>query len=462
MQKNAELVAIVDQNKFLSYADLFSAVMSRTEELKQAGITKGERVLIVGEKGCDMLSTILACLFCGVVYVPLESPIPEARIETIVANIHASACFDVKMGLKKFNSSTTHHTDDILIFYTSGSTGQPKGVRINEKNILNFVTWVQQQFSIRSDDRFCAHAPWHFDLSILDIYTALLSGASIHCVPPILKTFPYQMAQWLSKEQISVVYMVPTAIRHLVKHGQWTQKLHSSLRCILFAGEPYALAELQQLRLAFPEIIIANLYGPTETNVCTWCEIPDSTKLSQWTDVPIGHALPYFSLFVWDKNGDILNEEDKEGELICAGNGVSPGYINDAHSDNFFSYYNQLAYRTGDLVRITNKGLVFLGRKDRQIKLYGYRIDPHEIEAHLRSHPSIKDAAICVYQQQLIAFIVTDVDCSEKGISRYCLHYLPNYCCPKKFIFLEELPRTASEKIDYQKLLAREYSHEIA
>jgi acyl-coenzyme A synthetase/AMP-(fatty) acid ligase len=458
--KNGSLVAIQDQYKFLTYSDLHDQIKICQDLLTKSDFKAGDRILIVGEKSCDMLVAMLACVISGIVYIPIELPMPELRLQSIATNTAVAGRFDIGRGLIKFGE-TFLKTNDILIFYTSGSTGQPKGVRINEFNILNFVAWVKNQYNISSSDRFCASAPWHFDLSILDIYVALLSGASIHCPSFLNKSFPYQMVQWLNERQITIVYMVPTAVRHLIKHGKWNENSHNTVRCILFAGEIFHILEVQQLRRMFPNTIISNLYGPTETNVCSYCMIPDLNELLKWSEIPIGHAITNFELFVWNKNGGIENQISAEGELICCGLGVNPGYIN-KNSDKFFLYENKPAYCTGDLVRITDKGLVFLGRNDRQIKLFGYRIDLCEIEFYLRQHNSVFDAAVCVVDKKIIAFIIANQSFKIENLASYCLKYFPNYYCPHKFISIKEMPLTLSEKIDYQKLLSDEYLSKVS
>jgi acyl-coenzyme A synthetase/AMP-(fatty) acid ligase len=452
LQKHAVLLAVQDQHQTLSYSDLHAYILNFVELYEQAGLRKKDRILIVGEKSCEMLAAILACILGDFIYIPIESPMPEARLDAIAFDTQANARLNVGSALIKL-SGTSLDIDDVLIFYTSGSTGKPKGVRIHETNIMDFVNWSKQQFTIQTQDKFCAFAPWHFDLSIFDIFVALLSGASIHCVPATTKTFPGQMTEWLRKNEISIIYMVPTAIAHLLKHGQLSQQSTPLLSRILFAGEMYPLVELRQLREHFPDTTIANLYGPTETNVCTWFNVPASEKLTELTYLPIGHSLPTFSLFVFDYNDKILTQEGDEGELICVGDAVSPGYVNDVSSAAFFIYQNQQAYRTGDLVRITNDGLVFLGRKDRQAKLYGYRIDPHEIEGLLRQYPKVKDAGVCIISQKLVAFISRSNAISSEELSQFCRKKLPGYLCPTQFIFLESLPRTNSDKLDYQKLI---------
>lgn len=460
--KNKKSIAIQDDQNSFTYEELYAAILDWIDVIKKEGILKGDRVLIVSEKSCEMLSVMLACLMSGICYVPIELPMPEKRIEAIAIDTKATAIVRISPNFKNINILSRENFSDpteVLIFYTSGSTGNPKGILINEANILTFTQWARTQFSITASDRICAFAPWHFDLSILDLYATLLSGGSIHCPPKALKVFPYQLTQWLQQQQISIIYLVPTAVRHLVRHGLWSCTLHSALRCLLFAGEPYPISELQELRAAFPDCIIANLYGPTETNVCTWQEIPNYNILSQWHEVPIGKALPNFHLSILDEENHCVTD-GTAGELVCAGLGVSPGYINDSNSSKFFNYKGEWAYRTGDLVRKVQDVYFLLGRKDRQIKLYGHRIDLHEIEAHLRRHALVKDAAVCLDNNQLIAFVAMDLPCPTEEMAKFCFQYLPNYCCPKKFIFLTKLPLTPTEKIDYKNLI-EEHVYEI-
>lgn len=281
MKKHASSVAVQETNGIVTYSELHVSILDYMVQLQSHRIHPGSRVLIYGIKSIDMLVAMLACIFSGITYIPVEKPMPDARILSILQNTKATARIDVGLGITKTQYSSSP-SNDSLIFYTSGSTGSPKGIRITDQNILSFANWARKQFNMTCSDRICGFAPWHFDLSILDIFATLLSGAALYCIPTQIKSFPYRVSQWLNHNKISLMYMVPTAIRHLIKHGKWTQASHADLRCLLFAGEVYPLLELKQLRQAFPKPIIVNLYGPTETNVCTWQTVPSLSQLEQW------------------------------------------------------------------------------------------------------------------------------------------------------------------------------------
>ena len=437
MERHCNLLAIKDQYRQLTYTDLYAEVKSHITYLKKCEIEQGDCILIIGEKSCEMLAIILACIFCNITYVPIEKPISNHRIQKIINDSCANAYFITGKGIKKLNDIKLKSTAT-LIFYTSGSTGVPKAVLIKENNILNFVDWALYKFKFVASDRFCAFAPWHFDLCILDVFAALLSGGSIFCVPSSLKAFPYSLVEWLNQMKITVIYAVPTALRHLVKHGHWTPVNHQTIRCILFAGESYPINELKKLRRIFQKPIIANLYGPTETNVCSFCDIPSVKLLDKWSELPIGKGIPGFSLYVVNLENQILKKNDNIGELICTGETISEAYINDRDNKAFVYFQNQPAYRTGDLVKITRNGLVFMGRKDRQLKHHGYRIDPLEIEEHLRQHRSVYDAAVLVFKNQLIACIAGNHQkCNLSTLASHCLRHFPDYCCPKRFFLFE-------------------------
>ncbi len=510
VREHPDQTAIVTGSQSISYAQLLNTVLTIAKKMQTLGFPARHPVVIYGNKSIEFISTIYACMYIGQPYIPLQETQPKERLKYLLEDSQVAACFYQTHADKQFNpeklsvpcvsmsdlllASTkssdidhTPHTDvyqHAFTLYTSGSTGTPKGVMFNQINLLTFIHWSQTTFSVNHMDRIASFAPLHFDLSTFDIFVSLSSGATIYCVPEAYKSFPSTLTAWLQQHQISIIYMVPTALISLIKKGNWAAQYAEHLRLILFAGEPFALTELCELRTLYPDIQIANLYGPTETNVCSWYAIPDLQETKKLEYLPIGMPINDLDLYIVDPSGQRLSEYGCIGELYCTGSSVALGYVHqgstEQNSDNFFSLPppshglsagssnlesaltpadkrrdgdSQRGYKTGDIVQLTSDGFVFLHRKDKQIKRNGYRIDPCEIESCLRLHPDVHDVAVIENNRKLIAFIEYSLTTNiETELRLLCHNYLHIIMHPDTFRFVEQLPKTSSGKIDYHTL----------
>jgi amino acid adenylation domain-containing protein len=346
------------------------------------------------------------------------------------------------------------------ILYTSGSTGRPKGVMLSHGNAACFIDWCSNVFQPNEDDRFSSHAPFHFDLSILDIYVSLKHGATLVLVEEQLGKEPARLAPWIAEKKITIWYSAPSILGLLAQFGKLEQHNYSSLRLVLFAGEVFPIKYLKLLKSLWPHPGYFNLYGPTETNVCTFYEVPHVIPESQTEPVPIGKACSYCEPLVLNEGGAEV-PHGAEGELCIAGPSVMQGYWNLAENTAkaFLPGRDTRWYRTGDIVvELPDGNYKFLGRRDRMIKKRGYRIELGEIEVALYRHPAIKEAAVLAFPDidgvPVKAFISTR-DGSKLSIvelKKFCSENLPLYMVPDLFCCLESLPKTSTDKIDYQKL----------
>ena len=436
--------------------------------------------MIYGQKSVETISAMLACLYVGHVYIPVQEPQPLKRLKLLCKNSNAQLClYDIKIDCEFLLMSDTLLLHDLKVettrtkkysrekfldmnldahvftLYTSGSTGQPKGVKFSQRNVLHFLNWAIHTFRLQPKDRVASFAPIHFDLSTFDIFATLIAGATIYLIPEEHKLFPSVLAGYLQKQHITVIYMVPTALMGLVNQGNWQQSYASSLRLILFAGEPFPIHDLKQLRSLYPQARMANLYGPTETNVCTWYEVPELTELHAFTTIPIGRAVCGLNIYIVDKEGRVLTMPGSIGELYCVGPAVSLGYV--TSDDNFFGVIPERGYKSGDMVQLTEHGYIFLHRKDNQIKHRGFRIDPSEIESCLRRHAMIYEVAVISQNNILIAFLSkASFNLNETQLKhelyKLCKDYLPLWMHPTRFCFVDKLPRTPSGKVNYPAL----------
>ncbi|MEU8622520.1 amino acid adenylation domain-containing protein [Streptomyces sp. NPDC048623] len=354
--------------------------------------------------------------------------------------------------------------DDLAyILYTSGSTGAPKGVMLSHRNALAFVDWAVAEFGLTPGDRLSSHAPVHFDLSVFDVFAAASAGACLVLVPEHQKALGAALNRLVAEEGITVWYSVPGALIRMLDAKNRALLEGSGLRTVLFAGEPFALKHLRRLRAALPGAALHNLYGPTETNVCTHHEVTDADLAPERTGPPpIGRPCPYAEALLLDADGQVVPDvPGAEGELCITGDSVMLGYWGQDRDDTPAG--GPRTHRTGDLVVSRGElGYTYLGRRDHMLKIRGYRVEPGEIEAVLMGLPSVHEAACVAVTDAdggaaLEAYVVPGdgpvPDTAE--LRGHCLDALPRYMVPGAFHLVDAFPRTSTGKTDRRALAAR-------
>ncbi|MGH7506319.1 MAG: AMP-binding protein, partial [Longimicrobiales bacterium] len=379
-----------------------------------------------------------------------------------------AAAPDLEAALARFDTAGTRaarpdvdDADLAYILYTSGSTGRPKGVMLSHRNATSFVAWCSATFQPVVDDRCSSHAPFHFDLSILDIYMAFAHGATLVLVAEELGKDPARLASFIAERNITIWYSAPSILALLVEFGRLHEKQYQQLRLVLFAGEVFPVKHLRALKALIPHPAYYNLYGPTETNVCTFYRIPDNIAADRTDAYPIGQVCSHLEAMVIDEAGNPVAPTD-EGELVIRGPAVTRGYWNlpertarAFHRDD----EGRAWYRTGDVVVASADGYIFLGRRDRMIKKRGYRIELGEIEARLYEHPTLREVAVVDVRPadgnvEVVAFVVAanGERISIISLKRFCAERLPGYMIPDRFVQRSSLPHTSTDKIDYQRV----------
>lgn len=504
--KYPEKMAVWARKRSLTYRELDERSTQLAHLLRQRGLKKGDRVGLFFPKCVESLVCMFGVLKAGGVYVPLDPQAPAERIGYIIANcgikvlltnkerraalgadIVSTLDYCVMTDDSGSNGSGNKvvpwamlgeyplspapeivmtETDLAYILYTSGSTGRPKGVMLSHQNALTFVEWCADKFKMRSEDRLSNHAPLHFDLSVFDVYNAIEAGATVYLVTEDLALFPTTLANFIEQQQITVWYSVPSALMLLLLHANMKAEKLPHLRTILFAGEVFPMKYLKQLAELLPDVELYNLYGPTETNVCTYYRV-ERERLAAMEKLPIGIACENTEVFAVNDQDQIVTKPGESGELYVRGPAVTYGYWADTEKtkkmvvpNRFQPHFNENMYRTGDLVTLAEDGnYYFNGRRDSQIKSRGYRIELGEIETALLSHPGVREAAAVAIPDDLIGnrikAIVAAHEAQELKIAdlqSFCATRIPKYMIPEQIEFLEALPKTSTGKIDRVRL----------
>ncbi len=488
----------------ISYRDLDLLSDRVATMLRDRGVAPGDRVGVLLPKSIDALACLLGVMKAGAAYVPVDVDAPASRNAMILADCAVAAAFvtsarfeatveglaaeawsaellvvagaqDEGDGIAGLTARVTGPPPDVTIgdddlayvLYTSGSTGRPKGVMLTHGNALAFVDWCTSEFDPSPEDRFSSHAPLHFDLSILDLYVPLGNGACVVLIGSALARDPGGLGRLIEEVRLTVWYSTPSILRLLVEHGDLESRDLSSLRLVLFAGEVFPLKHLRSLRRVLPEPTMYNLYGPTETNVCTFHPIPAAIPDEQQRPFPIGRACSGDRtrvVRVSGASGRIADvERGDEGELLVSGASVMRGYWNlpERTATAFLADdAGRRWYRTGDIVVEGPEGVYdYVGRRDRMVKRRGYRVELGEIEAGLYRHPDLTEVAVVASTDddggvRIDAFVShsSETRPSVIQLKRHCSEVLPLYMVPDRFVYLPQLPKTSTDKIDYQKL----------
>ncbi|HET8843200.1 MAG TPA: amino acid adenylation domain-containing protein [Ktedonobacteraceae bacterium] len=478
--QSRDAVAVKASDGIVTYGGLDSLANRFARRLAQLGVQQGDRVGIWLEKTTYTVAAMQGVLRLGAVYVPLDPLSPSSRVSVIVGDCairvlitsqqRASKlraivdlprllyfCLDDLESVFNWQSLQTlsdrpcenvpgTEDDMAYILYTSGSTGKPKGVCISNRNALAFVEWAVSELTIMPYDHLANHAPFHFDLSVFDLYAAFYSGASVCLIPDGFSYTPHHLVLFLVNEAITLWYSVPSVLILMMEQGTLLDVEHHALRAILFAGEPFPVKQLRRLYERWPWLRLLNLYGPTETNVCTFYTI-SCFPSDQVKSIPIGQACSGDTVWAQKEDGSVAGIGE-EGELMVSGPTVMIGYWNLPGQGN-------RPYATGDRVRLVEDGnYLYLGRQDHMVKVRGHRIEPGDIEAVLTLHPQIQAAAVIVtgsgLDARLVAFVtlVASTTPTLLEIKRFCADRLPRYMIIDVLSVLPELPRTRNGKID--------------
>ena len=492
--------AIWTEQGELTYHELDHRSTALSNWLLENHLAPGERIAIVLPKSQEAVIAILAILKTGNAYAPLGDTWPAGRLNKIMedcdfrliitdndrrvldyskANFLFTESNDWASCLaSKTNKSISAPRIDreslAYILYTSGSTGTPKGVCVSHRGAHFFPAWARQEFKISTEDRIASVAPFSFDLSTFDLFSGLSAGATVYLVPEKHKILPARFSEFLQNHQITTIYAVPSSLGLLALKGNLNNRDLNCMKTILFAGEVFPVPLFRQLRSLMPgHIEYCNLYGPTETNVCSYYRVPDDFDQPS---IPIGYALPGTELFIKEDAADDDASDSNTGDLCVSSPAVMSGYwgINDSNAVYWIhdaEGKKPRAYRTGDEVTLSNNNIwLYHGRRDKMVKIWGYRVELGEVESCILEHDAIDLVAVVKRSnanklgEELVAFVIYQSSVSGgketiNSIIQLCKKNLPPYMIPREIYELETMPLNNSGKIDRLKLegLSAEY-----
>ena len=479
-------IAVIDEHSQMTFSELLDASKRIGSALAEK-IKIGNPVAVLAEKSISTLCAFFGIVEAGGFYVLLNPELPQYRLEQIQSVLQAEyiitdeehkplalslASEEKILDISELIQTEANEqrlslirqsmidTSPLYANFTSGSTGVPKGVLVSHRSVLDFISVFTDEFGIDETDIIGNQAPFDFDVSVKDIYSAMRTGATLVIIPKPLFSSPAKLVDYICDHNVTTMIWAVSAVCLISAFHGLDYRVPSSVKRILFSGEEMPLKHLENWMAHLPSAEFVNLYGPTEiTCNCTFHRVSRDNDYS--CGIPIGNAFQNERVFLLDEENKLVTKCDTVGEICVSGTALALGYYNNSEQTSkafcqnpLNSYYPERIYRTGDLAKYTENGeLMFCGRKDFQIKHMGHRIELEEIERAISEVDGV-ERLCAVYDSacsKLYGFYVGEIN--KKDLRTRLRQYLPVYMIPNSFHQIEAFPITKNGKVDRKKLI---------
>ena len=479
--------AFSSDREALTFRQLYDASRAIGSRLIRDGHDRGA-VVVFMKKRPQTIAAFLGVIWSGCFYVPLDGEMPQFRMELILQDLNPAACIcdDTTLPLAKNMNHTGRiysydvlaagsaddealqavrdrqiDTDPIYIVFTSGSTGVPKGVVGCHRAVIDYIENLCQVLKFDEQTIFGNQTPLYFDACLKEMIPTLKYGATTHLIPRKLFLLPVKLVDYLNEKKINTLCWVVSALTYISSFKTFEKVVPAYLRTVAFASEVFPIRQLNLWRAALPGARFINLYGPTETTgICCYYEV--DREFSEDEALPVGRPFPNTDILLLNESNRIP-QPGEQGEICIRGTRLTHGYYGSPEktAESFVQnplnpHYPELIYRTGDIGTYNDRGeLLFVSRKDHQIKHMGHRIELGEIESAAAAHPAV-NGACCVFdpdKQRILLFYVGALE--ETALKNALKEKLPRYMLPHGVHRLEAMPLTPNGKTDRNRLKQR-------
>lgn len=485
VQRFPDKVAFANESMGMTFREVYQGARSIGSGLLEKGYGR-EPVVIYMQKHPHMITAFWGVVYSGCFYVPMDEEMPKFRAELIFQNLKPRAviCDETTAGQMKdfpdfdgevllYEEISQHpvreealaqvrrraiDTDPVYIVFTSGSTGVPKGVAACHRSVIDYVESLTEVLQVTEDSVFANQTPLYFDACLKELFSTLKYGATTYLVPKSLFMFPIKLVEFLNEYKINTVCWVVSALTMISSMKTFDKVKPEYLHTVAFGSEVFPIKQFNLWRQALPKARFINLYGPTEaTGMSCYYEV--DREFQEGDAIPIGRPFKNTEILLLDENNQVP-PQGEPGEMCIRGTAVTLGYYNNFEKTNevfvqnpLNSSYHELIYRTGDIGKLNQYGeLVFISRKDYQIKHMGHRIELGEIEVHVNMIEGIHSAC-CIYDKEkgkIVLFYVGETE--KKALVTELKKKLPRYMIPNQVYEIPRMPLTANGKIDRVKL----------